>query len=238
MWALAAASALFWGLRLFAASRPLPERTPVAARAPAARGDLVRLLGADPPPPVVQAEAEPPPDNRFQLIGVVAGPTPSAAREGVALIAVDGKAPKAFRVGAVVEGQTVLKTVAARGATLGPRDGPAQVTLNLAPVAPAATGTLPTAAAEMPTAPGQLRMSPPTAPRFIPPTAALPVQPQGALPQMGPQAPGQALQQQLQRQQLQQQQQRQLQAPEPAPFNRRVLPPPLPSSDPAQEATS
>ncbi len=144
VWALVGAGALFWGLRLFASAPVAPPGTAVAINGPAVRGDLTRLLGADPPP--VPAAAEPPPDARFQLIGVVTPRAAAFAREGLALIAVDGKPPKAFRVGAVVDGGTVLKSVAARGAMLGPRDGAPQVTLNLAPLAAAATGTLPTGA--------------------------------------------------------------------------------------------
>jgi general secretion pathway protein C len=145
-WALVAAAALFWGLRVFVRAPPVPPGTPVATIGPAARGDLTRLLGNDPPPPVVAAVAEAPPDARFQLIGVVTPRATAAAREGLALIAVDGKPAKAYRVGAVIDGQTILKSVAARGAMLGPRDGAAQVTLSLAPPAAANTGALPSLA--------------------------------------------------------------------------------------------
>ncbi len=156
-WALVAAAALFWGLRLFVSAPPVPPSTPVASIGPAARGDLTRLLGNDPPPPVVAAATEAPPDARFQLIGVVTPRATAAAREGLALIAVDGKPARAYRVGAVIDGQTVLKSVAARGALLGPRDGAAQVTLSLLPPAAATTGALPSlapSAAEPPINPG------------------------------------------------------------------------------------
>ena len=144
VWALVAACALLWGLKLFVAGPPLPPRTPVASTAPVPRGDLSRLLGVEAPVAVVAAN-EPAPDARYQLVGVVTPRAAKAAGEGLALIAVDGKPARAFRVGAVVDGSTVLKTVAARGATLGPRDGAALVALNLAPPAPAATGALPLA---------------------------------------------------------------------------------------------
>lgn len=147
VWLLAAGSALFWGLRLFVAAPPLPQRTPVASVGSVVRADLTRLLGVDPPPPPVAQAAAAAPDARFQLIGVVAPRSAAAAREGLALIAVDGKPAKAYRVGAVVDGQNVLKSVAARGATLGPPDGAALVALNIAPPPAAATGTLPSMAA-------------------------------------------------------------------------------------------
>lgn len=144
VWALAAASGLYWGLQVFVKPPPAPAHTQTAALTPALNGDLSRLLGNDPPPPPPEAAAaEPAADARFQLIGVVSPPSRQAAREGVALIAVDGQPAKAYRVGAVVEGNNILQAVAARGATLGPRNGPALVALNLPPPAPAATGTLP-----------------------------------------------------------------------------------------------
>jgi general secretion pathway protein C len=146
-WALVAAAVLFWGMRLFVSAPPVPPGTPVAAIGPVVRGDLTRLLGKD-PPPVVAATAEAPPDARFQLIGVVTPRATAAAREGLALIAVDGKPAKAYRVGAVIEGLTILKSVAARGAMLGPREGAPLVTLSLAPPAAAATGALPARAAD------------------------------------------------------------------------------------------
>lgn len=143
VWALAAASAAYWGMRLFVNPQPVPAHAKPVEASAAARGDLTRLFGADAPPPAVDAQPEPAPDARFQLLGVVSPRSPQAAREGVALIAVDGKPARAYRVGAVVDGNNVLKTVNPRGATLGPRDGAALVALNLAPPPPAATGTPP-----------------------------------------------------------------------------------------------
>jgi general secretion pathway protein C len=166
VWALVAASVLFWGMKLFVSPSPAPTHAQVAEVASTARADLARLLGAEAPPP---AQAAPVPDARFQLIGVVTPRAAASAREGLALIAVDGKPPKAFRVGAVIEGETVLKSVAARGATLGPREGAAVVALALAPPPAAATGMLPAAggtrAAPTLGAPG---VSPPMPPAIAP----------------------------------------------------------------------
>jgi general secretion pathway protein C len=136
--ALVAASAVYWGLRLFVPSRPVPSGAVIAVAGPVGTGDLTRLLGADAPPPA--APDAPPPDARFQLIGVVAPRARASAAEGVALIAVDGKPARAYRVGAVVEGQTILQAVAVRSAQLGPRNGATQVSLDLAPPAPPTTG--------------------------------------------------------------------------------------------------
>lgn len=167
MWALAAGSAVFWGLKLLVTPEPAPAHARLAEASAAVNGDLTRLLGADAPPPAPLEAPAAVADTRFQLVGVVSARTPQAAREGVALIAVDGKPPKAYRVGAVVEGSTVLKSVAARGATLGPRDGPPAITLDLPPPAPAATGVLPPAAQG---GAGSPRPAPIGAPMRQPPT--------------------------------------------------------------------
>jgi general secretion pathway protein C len=145
VWALAAASALAWGLKLFVRPPPAPPQALVAGAAGPARGDLTQLLGADAAPVAALAAPEPVADARFQLVGVVSPRSPQAAREGLALIAVDGKPPRAYRVGAVVDGAHVLQGVEARGATLGPRDGAPAVALRLPPPAAAATGVLPPA---------------------------------------------------------------------------------------------
>jgi len=172
VWALVAASALAWGLKVFVTPQPAPPQTRVAEPASALRGDLTRLLGADPVAPVATATPEPAADARFDLVGVVSPRSSQAAREGLALIAVDGKPPRAYRVGAVVDGAHVLQTVSARGATLGPRDGAAVVALTLPPPAPAATGVLPPASPRGGT-------MPPARPGMRPPTPlqTLPVQP-------------------------------------------------------------
>jgi general secretion pathway protein C len=187
VWALVAGSALFWGLRVFVQAPAAPPDTLVAQPGGDVRGDLTRLFGADAPPPVVEAVAAPVPDTRFTLVGVVSPRNAGAAREGVALIAIDGNPAKAYRVGMVVDGNTVLQTVHARGAQLGARGGPALVSLELPPLPPPATGTLPSIGGQgqfpgqgpMPARPGQpgpLRqmMAPPGTPGYNP---AMPGQP-------------------------------------------------------------
>jgi general secretion pathway protein C len=143
VWALVAASAAYWSFRMAARPAPLPPQTRVALAQPSTGADLTRLLGAR--PAQVAPAPEPAADSRFRLVGVVAGRSGELAAPGVALIAVDGKAPRAFRVGSVVEGDQVLQSVQPRGATLGPRDGAAQTALALPPLPPPRTGTLPAA---------------------------------------------------------------------------------------------
>jgi general secretion pathway protein C len=146
VWAAVAASAVAWGLAIFVQPPAAPREARVVDATLALRGDVTRVLGVDAAPAPAAADEAPAPvlDARFQLVGVVA-PRGSEAgrREGVALIAVDGKPAKAYRVGATVEGQTVLKAVRARGAELGPRNGAPTIALEIPPPAPAATGTLP-----------------------------------------------------------------------------------------------
>jgi general secretion pathway protein C len=153
VWALVAASSVFWGMRLMAKPLPVPPGAAVATTGLAADGDLTALLGVKPPPEAPAADDAPPPppeSSRFQLIGVVAA-RHAARAQGVALIAVDGKTPRAYRVGAVVEGDLVLQSVQQRGASIGPRGGAASVSLELPPLPPPATGVPGAAAAAMPT---------------------------------------------------------------------------------------
>ncbi len=178
VWALAAAAAVAWGLRLFVQPQPVPAGAAVADATPVLQADLTRLLGAEPPPPAAAPEAAAPPtDARFTLLGVVAPRTATGAgrstREGVALIAVDDRPPRAFRVGARVDGDTVLQAVSARGAELGPRGGPVQVALQLPPLPPPATGTLPSTAPP-PADPGSRAPAP--VPPFARPGSARPAQ--------------------------------------------------------------
>lgn len=171
VWAAVAASALFWALKLVVKAPQAPPQVQVAEANVAARGDLTRLLGADAPAAVAAAAPEPAADARFNLVGVLSPKATSlASREGVALIAVDGKPARAFRVGTLVDGQNVLRSVHARGAELGPRDGPSLIALRIAPPAPAATGQLPSA------------MQPSGSPGVVPQPP-----PQMAPPQLAPQ---------------------------------------------------
>jgi general secretion pathway protein C len=65
------------------------------------------------------------------LLGVLA----DRQHGGAALISVDGKAAKPYRVGAPVDGNLVLQSVAGRRAVLAAGvDGPAQMTLELPPL--------------------------------------------------------------------------------------------------------
>ncbi len=143
VWGLVSASVVYWGVRLFAPSQETPAQAAVAVPKGIARGDLTRVFGPD-EAPKPDAEALPAPDKRFALLGVVAPRARAgsqAAREGIAVIAIEGKPAKAYRVGAVVDGDTVVQTVAPRSVTLGPKGGPALVSLELAAPPAAATAS-------------------------------------------------------------------------------------------------
>jgi general secretion pathway protein C len=129
VWALAAGSVAYWGLRL-SSGRSLSAAAPVPAAAPAVDPMVVaRVLGAT--HAVAEAAPKAGPANRFVLQGVVAG----APGGGAALIAVDGKPARPYRVGSVIEEGLVLQSVAARRATLAAtREGPALVTLDMPPL--------------------------------------------------------------------------------------------------------
>lgn len=125
IWALAAASLAYWGLRLsvHAPALVVPVAAP-AAPAPDAQA-LARLLGAVPAQAPVAASAS----SRFALVGVLAGRTSGG---GAALIAVDGKPARPFRVGVTVEAGLVLQSLEPRQARLGASvDGPATLTLEM-----------------------------------------------------------------------------------------------------------
>jgi len=145
IWAAVVAGAAFWALRLLVPSTTAPAHTVTVSAAGMARGDLTRVLGADLQPVAAGETPAPVEDRRFQLLGVVAARGVLAGGQGVALIAIDGKPPKAYRVGATVDGDNVLQAVTARGAALGPRGGAAAISLATPPLPLPATGVLPPA---------------------------------------------------------------------------------------------
>jgi len=143
VWAALAATAVFWALRLGNVSPTAPAHTVPVSGVSLPHGDLTRLFGAEPPPVAAAETPMPEISSRFRLIGVVAPRT--AGGPGIALISVDGKPPRAFRAGAAVDGDLVLQSIESRGVALGPRGAAAQARLELPPLPPPATGSLPPA---------------------------------------------------------------------------------------------
>ncbi|MEO7152482.1 MAG: hypothetical protein ABIX46_12350 [Burkholderiaceae bacterium] len=185
VWALVAASVVFWGLRLFVKGPAAPANALSVAESVAGRGDLTRLFG-QPPAPVEAATAlEPALASRFRLYGVMAprSAAGASATQGLALIAVDGKAARPYAVGASVDNDLVVQSVSLRTAAIGPARGTTSVLLELAPPAPPATG-VPTASVG-PAPPLPASPPPPSqaVPALVP--AILPGAPTAAVPGSG-----------------------------------------------------
>jgi len=169
IWASVAVCVAFWGLRLGSGTQPVPPYALSVGDAPIA-SDLSRLLGRE---TALVATAAVPVSvgTQFKLVGVVAPRAGLGEREGLALISVEGKPAKPFRVGAQVDDTLVLLSVHQRGAALGARGEAPSLNLELPPLPPPTTGTLPaagTVAAPPPVA------SPPPAPAVAPPGGGAP----------------------------------------------------------------
>lgn len=180
VWALVAATVVFWGLRMVVRPSSAPAYAVTVGDDTALRGDLGRLLGATPVAPSGAAPVAPAPElaSRFKLLGVMAGRSGSGS--GYALIAVDAKPARAYAVGAALDGDLVLQSVSLRSAAIGPAQGSAALTLEVPALPAPATGSLPAAsdglkfgAAAEPPAP----MALPTGPAVPPPSGALPATP-------------------------------------------------------------
>ena len=91
---------------------------------------LARLLGAVPAGPAAPV-AVAAPSSRFALLGVLSG---RSSGGGAALISLDGKPARPFRVGAQVDSGLVLQSLGPRQASLGASvDGPTTVRLEMPP---------------------------------------------------------------------------------------------------------
>lgn len=122
--AAAAASAVFWVLRIKSDQQAYQQTgdsqpRPAMQTGTADTGLLARALGGSAD---IQENAAAPAaekaSGRFALVGVIAYGAESAASLGSALISVDGKAPKAYRIGAALADGWMLKSVANRKAEL------------------------------------------------------------------------------------------------------------------------
>jgi general secretion pathway protein C len=145
IWSLVAATAVFWVLRLAASPAPVPPYAVAVSKSVVVRGDLTRLFGA-PPRLAVAAAAAPEAPSRYKLLGVMAPRSPAAQAEdgrGVALIAVDGKPPKAYPTGARVDGDLVVQSVGLRTAAIGTAQGARSVLLELPPLPAPHSSVLP-----------------------------------------------------------------------------------------------
>ncbi len=132
---LLALCATYWGLRFFPA--PAGSPAPTASYVPPAPVDpaaLARVFGPAQEPAAAASSpvAVSAPADTLVLQGVVA----NRAARGVALIAVNGKPARPYRVGSRIEDSYVLQSVAARSAVVARSDNGPAMTLELAPPAP------------------------------------------------------------------------------------------------------
>lgn len=180
VWAAVAACAVFWGLRLLVTPRPVPPQTQPVGAAVVARGDVVRLFASAAPQAATNLPTQPALASRFKLIGVMAPKDSERGRgQGVALIVVDDKPARAYRVGARVDQALVLQSVAQRSAVIGPAQGAPAVRLDLPLPTPPATGSLPPAASLLAPEPQTVIVAPPAPPPGPPPSSG----PAGLLPE-------------------------------------------------------
>lgn len=130
--ALAALSGTYWVLK--STDSHSVSAAPAAASASFAALDplaVARALGAGAGPATSGVPSASSGQTAYVLVGVLA----DRQSGGAALIAVDGKAAKPYRVGAAVDGNLVLQSVAGRRAVLATSlDGPAQLTLEMPPL--------------------------------------------------------------------------------------------------------
>lgn len=146
VWAALAASVAFWGLRLLVTSPATPAQAVAVSAGAAANADVSRLLGVS--SKAVDNDAQlvaPEIASRFRLTGVMAPKSNATSAQGVALISVDGKPPRAFGVGARVDGDLLLQSVSLRSASIGAAQAAPSVVLELPVLPPPATGSLPPA---------------------------------------------------------------------------------------------
>jgi general secretion pathway protein C len=175
VWLLAAASVVYWTLK-FVQGTATPANAAVVSTAAAPVVDsaaLARGLGGGISP--VTPESAAPANNsinasRFVLTGVVAG---KAAGQSIALIAVDGKPARPYRIGGQVTDGVVLQSVDNRLAVLASAvNAPAAATLELPKQASAIVGTaIPATPAPQPQ-PQPQAMVQPAPPVVIPPSVS------------------------------------------------------------------
>ena len=144
LWLVAAASAVYWALK-FVQGASTPANAAVVAPAPATGVDTAALakgLGGGLPDTVAVRPDTPATGgvnaSRFVLTGVVMG---KSGGQSLALIGVDSKPAKPYRIGAQVADGVVLKSVLNRQALLAANlQAPTEVTLDLPKQAGASVG--------------------------------------------------------------------------------------------------
>lgn len=179
LWALAAASAMYWGLRLGGpgATRAVPATAQArpAGDASARLAAIARVLGDDQSAlasPVASAS------SRFALLGVVA-----QGSTGAALLVIDGKPAKPYRVGSELEEGLLLQSVGPRHVVLAASAGgpalhrlelPGPMAANAPPTPPAPASTASPATSQASQPPQASQATPQAAPTAQPPALQRP----------------------------------------------------------------
>jgi general secretion pathway protein C len=186
VWLLAAGCAVYWALQFVRG-----PATPLSAAVAAPNSNvgavdaqaLARGLGGGqaPAPSAAQAAAPSPIQaSRFVLSGVV---VQKSSQQGVALIAVDGKPPRPFRVGSALADGVMLHSVSAGKAMLATSpDAAPGLTLELPQLTSAIAGTAIPARAAMPAATSPTPPANPAANLATNPMSALGQRPTRPLP--------------------------------------------------------
>ena len=179
IWALIAATAVFWVLRLAVRTPAPPSHSVAMGDVAVSGGDLSRLLGDPPAAEAAPLAAAPEAASRFRLLGIMAPRQARANAEGagVALIAVDGKPPRAYPVGAHLDGDLVLQSVSLRTVSIASTQGSPPVVLEIPRLPPASTGSLPAFGSPPSITPAPTPAAPP--PPQVPAATSGPVTPGG-----------------------------------------------------------
>jgi general secretion pathway protein C len=180
VWALLGATVVTWLLQFMSAPLPVPAHAIAVDTAASVRTDMTRLFGK---PAAAASEAAPTQvaDDRLKLIGLAASLSPTDSASSLALISLDGKPPKSYRIGSVIDGDRQVLAIRKGSVDIGPSGGPVAFSLTLPGLPPPATGTPQSMGGPVPgVAPGQ---APAMAPGAVPqPPPAVEMQPQPAAP--------------------------------------------------------
>jgi general secretion pathway protein C len=141
VWALLGATVVTVLLQLLANPMRVPSYAVAVDTSTSIRSDLTRLFGT---PAATATSTEPVRgDDRFKLVGLVASSSAAGTGSSLALISIDGKPARAYKVGALVDGDRKVLAVRKGTVELGPSGGPVALTLSVPELPPAATGKLP-----------------------------------------------------------------------------------------------
>jgi len=143
-WALCAMGVAYWGMAWFASPLHAPPHTVSVGLSDMPKTDPQRLLSlsAQAAAPEESSVSQSAVSQRVQLVGLMAG-TPNHTDAGIALLVVDGKPAKAFRVGQSIDGELTILSISRQGVTIGLPGDQTGVTLDAQSLPPPNTGVLP-----------------------------------------------------------------------------------------------